>query len=110
VADAIARARRALGEDVFFLTGLDEHGQKVQQAAMAEGKLRAVVATSSLDLGILTPETRAPRYARRTANRGTQDLGSIAVVGKLMEDGEDVLGRQVSFEPTGCCDGGSCTC
>jgi methionyl-tRNA synthetase len=38
VADVIARARRALGEEVFFLTGLDEHGQKVQQAAVAEGK------------------------------------------------------------------------
>ncbi len=39
VADVIARARRSLGEEVFFLTGLDEHGQKVQQAAQAEGKL-----------------------------------------------------------------------
>jgi methionyl-tRNA synthetase len=38
VADVIARARRALGEEVFYLTGLDEHGQKVQQAALAEGK------------------------------------------------------------------------
>ena len=38
IADVIARARRSLGEEVFFLTGLDEHGQKVQQAAAAEGK------------------------------------------------------------------------
>ncbi len=38
IADVIARAHRALGEEVFFLTGLDEHGQKVQQAALAEGK------------------------------------------------------------------------
>lgn len=38
IADVIARARRLLGEEVFFLTGLDEHGQKVQQAAIAEGK------------------------------------------------------------------------
>src|SRR5271157_2938809 len=38
VADVIARARRALGQEAFFLTGLDEHGQKVQQAASAEGK------------------------------------------------------------------------
>src|ERR1700722_12016599 len=37
-ADVIARSRRCLGEEVFFLTGLDEHGQKVQQAAQAEGK------------------------------------------------------------------------
>lgn len=38
VADVIARARRSLGEEVFYLTGLDEHGQKVQQAALKEGK------------------------------------------------------------------------
>jgi methionyl-tRNA synthetase len=38
VADVIARSERALGKDSFFLTGLDEHGQKVQQAAQAEGK------------------------------------------------------------------------
>jgi len=38
IADVIARARRSLGEEVFFLTGTDEHGQKVQRAAAAEGK------------------------------------------------------------------------
>jgi methionyl-tRNA synthetase len=38
IADVIARSRRLLGEKVFFLTGLDEHGQKVQQVAVAEGK------------------------------------------------------------------------
>lgn len=36
--DVISRARRSLGQETFFLTGLDEHGQKVQQAALAEGK------------------------------------------------------------------------
>ena len=38
IADVSARSRRSLGQEVFFLTGLDEHGQKVQQAALAEGK------------------------------------------------------------------------
>ncbi|HEU5071361.1 MAG TPA: methionine--tRNA ligase [Verrucomicrobiae bacterium] len=38
ITDVIARSRRSLGQDVFFLTGIDEHGQKVQQAAQAEGK------------------------------------------------------------------------
>ena len=45
IADVIARARRSLGQEVFFLTGLDEHGQKVQQAAHAEGKTRRPIAT-----------------------------------------------------------------
>jgi len=35
--DAIARYRRMTGYDVFFLTGLDEHGQKVAQAAEEAG-------------------------------------------------------------------------
>ncbi len=38
IADVIALARRSLGQEVFFLTGLDEHGQKVQQAAVAKKK------------------------------------------------------------------------
>jgi len=36
-ADALARYRRLLGDDVHFLTGLDEHGQKVEQAATENG-------------------------------------------------------------------------
>ena len=36
-ADALARYRRMMGDDVFFLTGLDEHGQKVAQAAAEHG-------------------------------------------------------------------------
>ena len=37
VADAAARAHRLMGEDVFFLTGTDEHGQKVERAAQKAG-------------------------------------------------------------------------
>jgi methionyl-tRNA synthetase len=36
-ADAIARWRRLKGDDVHFMVGMDEHGQKVQQAAEARG-------------------------------------------------------------------------
>ncbi len=36
-ADVLARYHRMRGHDVFFLTGLDEHGQKVQQAAAKAG-------------------------------------------------------------------------
>jgi methionyl-tRNA synthetase len=37
VADAAARAHRLMGDDVFFLTGTDEHGQKVERAAKKSG-------------------------------------------------------------------------
>lgn len=36
-ADVLARYWRLRGREVFFLTGLDEHGQKVQQAATKAG-------------------------------------------------------------------------
>ncbi len=46
--DVIARYHRLFGEDVFFLTGTDEHGQKAERA--------------SHDLGI-TPREMADRIA-----------------------------------------------
>src|SRR5579871_5983898 len=36
--DTIARRQRLLGSDTFFLTGTDEHGQKIERAAQAAGK------------------------------------------------------------------------
>lgn len=37
-ADVIARWHKVLGERVFFSTGTDEHGKKIQQTALAEGR------------------------------------------------------------------------
>ncbi|MEI7998208.1 MAG: methionine--tRNA ligase [Candidatus Omnitrophota bacterium] len=37
LADVLARFHRIAGDEVFFLTGLDEHGQKVKQAAEKRG-------------------------------------------------------------------------
>ena len=38
VTDVIARRKRATGADVYFLTGTDEHGQKIQRSAKALNK------------------------------------------------------------------------
>ena len=38
VCDALARRHRLLGDDTFFLTGTDEHGQKIERSANAAGK------------------------------------------------------------------------
>src|SRR4029077_8481407 len=38
VCDAIARRKRMLGFDTYFLTGTDEHGQKIERSAVAAGK------------------------------------------------------------------------
>lgn len=37
-ADTVARYRRIMGDEVFFLTGTDEHGQKIQRKALQAGK------------------------------------------------------------------------
>ena len=39
--DALARYKRMQGYDVMFLTGTDEHGQKIQDKAAAKGLIHA---------------------------------------------------------------------
>jgi methionyl-tRNA synthetase len=38
IADTLARWHRLKGDDVLFLTGTDEHGEKMVKAAAASGK------------------------------------------------------------------------
>ncbi len=38
IADTLARYARLIGEDTLFLTGTDEHGQKIEEAAKSRGK------------------------------------------------------------------------
>ena len=38
VCDAIARRKRAMGIDTWFLTGTDEHGQKIERSAKLAGR------------------------------------------------------------------------
>lgn len=38
IADVMARWHRLKGDDVFFLTGMDEHGQKIERASVKAGK------------------------------------------------------------------------
>ena len=49
IVDALARFYRGRGHETFFLTGTDEHGDKIAEAAAAAG---------------LTPKEHADRYAR----------------------------------------------
>jgi methionyl-tRNA synthetase len=80
VADAIARSRRLLGDDVFFLTGTDEHGQKVERAAQKAGmptpafadQVAASFSEMCRDLNISNDDfirTTEPRH-----HRASQDL------------------------------------
>jgi methionyl-tRNA synthetase len=46
VCDAIARRKRALGIDTWFLTGTDEHGQKIERSARLAGRTPMEFATA----------------------------------------------------------------
>jgi methionyl-tRNA synthetase len=46
VCDAIARRKRALGIDTWFLTGTDEHGQKIERSAALAGRTPMEFATA----------------------------------------------------------------
>src|SRR5262245_45698907 len=47
--DAIARFMRLDGHDVYFLTGTDEHGQKMQQTATREGMTPRALADRNVE-------------------------------------------------------------
>ena len=88
-ADAFARYHRLLGDATFFLTGTDEHGQKMEKAAAAEG---------------VTPQALADRVVARIHElwkrldishddfiRTTEDrhtTGVLAVLRKLQQAGD----------------------
>lgn len=38
IADSLARYSRLIGEDTYFLTGTDEHGQKIEESAKSRGR------------------------------------------------------------------------
>ncbi|MDE7448312.1 MAG: class I tRNA ligase family protein, partial [Helicobacter sp.] len=38
ITDSLVRYFRLIGDDVFFLTGTDEHGQKIERSAQAKNK------------------------------------------------------------------------
>jgi methionyl-tRNA synthetase len=46
VCDAIARRKRAMGIETWFLTGTDEHGQKIERSAALAGRTPAEFATA----------------------------------------------------------------
>jgi methionyl-tRNA synthetase len=46
VCDAVARRKRAMGIDTWFLTGTDEHGQKIERSAELAGRTPAEFATA----------------------------------------------------------------
>ena len=72
IADTIARFKRRAGYDVRFLTGSDEHGQKIQQKA--QEKIPPLRWVRSLDdendSGLLQPKISSEGRSRRIQGEG----------------------------------------
>jgi methionyl-tRNA synthetase len=78
--DALARFARLDGKDVFFLTGTDEHGQKMIQTAQAEGMTTADLATRNagrfreMDLRLNVSFDRFIRTTEQQHHRSSQAI------------------------------------
>ena len=78
--DALARFARLDGKDVFFLTGTDEHGQKMVQTAQKEGMTPADLATRNagrfkeMDHVLNISFDRFIRTSEPAHHRSTQEL------------------------------------
>jgi methionyl-tRNA synthetase len=94
LADVIARTRRLRGEAVHFLTGLDEHGQKVQASARARGlEPQAICDTVAAEFQVLLRALGISNddYIRTTEPRHKQVVR--AVLQKLYDQGDIYLGE-----------------
>lgn len=83
LADVIARHYRQRGRDVFFLTGVDQHGQKVQQAAQRVGLATADFANRTTEKFLSLWKTLGISYDAWAA---TTDERHQRVVQKILTD------------------------
>jgi methionyl-tRNA synthetase len=102
-ADVLARYKRMKGFDVFFLTGSDEHGQKVEKAAQTNGETpleladRVVKRFQALweKLGISHND-----FIRTTQER--HKIGVSHIFSQLIEQGDIYLGEYEDWYCTPC--------
>jgi methionyl-tRNA synthetase len=96
--DAIARFKRLDGYDVYFLTGTDEHGQKIQQTATREG----ITAKELVDRNVKLFQAMAERlnisnndFIRTTQER--HHKSSIGIWDKMAANGDIYLSKYAGW-------------
>lgn len=102
-ADVLARYRRLMGDRVFFLTGTDEHGQKVEKAANSAGETPLELADRVMKrfeslwtkLGIDYTD-----FIRTTQER--HKAGVSHIFSQLMDQGDIYLGEYEDWYCTPC--------
>src|SRR5438477_670506 len=98
LADVIARYHRLKGEEVFFMTGVDQHGQKVQQSAEKAGIPPAEFVAGVTEQFIALWDKLDVRYDAWAAT--TDPLHKKCVQGmlqRLFDEGKIYKDKQVGF-------------
>src|SRR5438876_5320429 len=98
LADVIARYHRLKGEKVFFLTGVDQHGQKVQQSAAKAGVPPAEfvkgISQKFVDLGKKL-DVQYDEWAETISDRHKKVVRGI--LQRLFEEGEIYKNKQAGY-------------
>src|SRR5213082_3564465 len=98
LADVIARYHRLKGEQVFFLTGVDQHGQKVQQSAAKAGVPPAEfvkgISQKFVDLGKKL-DVQYDDWAETTSERHKKVVQGI--LQRLFEQGQIYKDKQAGY-------------
>ena len=103
LADAIARFKRAQGYDVYFQTGTDEHGEKIQLKAEAQGKTpKQFVDEVSADIKRIWDimNTSYDRFVRTTDDIHEKEVQKIFQ--KMYDKGDIYLGEYKGLYCTPC--------
>lgn len=97
-ADSLARYKRLKGFDVFFLTGTDEHGLKIEQKAEAQG-ITPQAYVDGMAAGIQklwqTLEITNDKFIRTTDDYHVKAVQKI--VERLIEQGDVYLGKYTGW-------------
>ena len=98
LADVIARYQRLKGEDVFFLTGVDQHGQKVQQSAEREGVPPEQFVAGVTEQFIALWDKLGVRYDAWAATTDPLHKQCVqAMLQRLFDEGKIYKDKQVGF-------------
>jgi methionyl-tRNA synthetase len=89
LADVITRYRRLRGDEAYFLTGVDQHGQKVQQTAEKQGVTPEVFVERTTEKFLALWEKLGVHYDGWAATTDTRHKQCVqAILTTLMEQGQ----------------------
>ena len=103
LADVIARYKRLCGYDVYFQTGTDEHGQKIEEKALADGKTpQEYVDEKAKDIKYIWDimNTSYDKFVRTTDSEHKKIVQDIFK--KLYDQGDIYLGEYKGLYCTPC--------